>query len=759
MESLKRKLSTTRRPSTADHNLLPELNQYKQNNAALQTQISSLMAKLNESKKNEKALRATLQEVQKRCTEAESTTSEAQQLASSAEALQNTIDHLESRLEIANTEKLDAQEELFNMRALKSPFDASFPEFQVRGQNAHESVDTVFSTDTGPGCRRDSTATISRFVAHIQELEDDIRQKDACIVDLEGDSNLLRQMLEQVNHQCDEINLQLDIQSELLGKTKKTDAQIEQLRTAVLEREAVIGEKERSVRAVERQLEHHKLLLQAEIRKHATTSRYFTDENDPLPELTALATKKDIDRWIQKLNQRLRKAKPMTPVKAPMTEAEALFEDLRNEIDFYVREIIYYKLDIRGYKSDIKKLNKITAQLGSYGNRASDLESDTSSLRPAPTPSRARYLAATPEPKSSVHPSPALTGNITANMGSNRALTPPPSSTAGSTNNSPKQEPQRGTDVFEATASQVPILPRTPTKVTIVSAPHTTPIGHDMQHDIYTSFESTKQPQVSWHDDHSEMLALAMGNPEPLLHPYGSSVPLPIDDRRETQLGDFEVSTVRPVVPTSRFSQDLRSRSPSREPPESSHSRVGSASSNLSYGLQPQSLSSRTNRNLSASSSTGIPFVIAMGSPHNPAIAVAAKNKPVSRPHKSGSATSKPGLDGTMASTPLSSPTSVDEASSVPTAASPAPSSHKRKLSLSLRKQENESPTTPTHARNLSGGSIRTAIRWTKANSKDNKDPQVRKDSVQPLGSPIDSESGSDMTGGETRAIDFAAGN
>lgn len=128
MESLKRKLSTTRRPETASRNFLPELNQYKQNNVALQTQIGLLMAKLNESRKSEKALKATLQEVGQRCTEWESKASEAQQLASSAPALQNTIDYLENRLEIANTEKLDAQEELFNMRALRSPFDAQCPE-------------------------------------------------------------------------------------------------------------------------------------------------------------------------------------------------------------------------------------------------------------------------------------------------------------------------------------------------------------------------------------------------------------------------------------------------------------------------------------------------------------------------------------------------------------------------------------------------------------------------------------------------------
>jgi hypothetical protein len=44
MESLKRKLSTTRRPETVNRNFLPELNQYKQNTVALQYVDSSYIA-------------------------------------------------------------------------------------------------------------------------------------------------------------------------------------------------------------------------------------------------------------------------------------------------------------------------------------------------------------------------------------------------------------------------------------------------------------------------------------------------------------------------------------------------------------------------------------------------------------------------------------------------------------------------------------------------------------------------------------------
>ncbi|UPX19603.1 uncharacterized protein EKO05_0009861 [Ascochyta rabiei] len=762
MESLKRKLSTTRRPQTADRNLLPELNQYKQNNVALETQIGSLMAKLNESKKSEKALRTTLQHVEQKCAEAESKAREVQQLASSAEALQNTIDHLESRLEIANTEKLDAQEELFNMRALKSPFDAQFSGLQSPIQDAHVSMDTVFSADTQPDRQRDSAATLSTFVAHIEQLQDEVRQKDAYISDLKEDTTYLHQMLDHVNRQYDEINLQLEIQNKLLGKTKETDEQIEQLRAAIMKREAVIGDKEKSIRAIERQLEHHQLLLQAEIRKHATMSRHLGDESNPLPELTALATKKDIDRWIQKLNQRLQKAKSMSPAKEPATAVEAHVEDLRNEIDFYVREIVYYKLDIRGYKSDIKKLNKITAQLGSYGNRASDLESETSSLRPAPTPNRARFLSTTPELKSPGYSSPALIGSAQTIIGPACALTPPPSMATDSPSSSPILLAKDVLDDYEEAASRIPVVPHIPTQVTIVNVTHNTPsasaperqdtqrsMGNSTVH-MYASPRTPGGPAVSTHDEHSVMLAHAIGISDrtPLQkvnlshEPVVQSNQTPMTELTLPIISDIyrpnlerevsETSTVRPVVPISRFSSDLPLSSSSSNLHPSSHSPLGLGSSATNYTLQSQS-SLRPERGISTTSSNGIPFVIAMGSPHNPAIAVAAKNKPLARPHKS-STTSRIGVGGTMSSsTPFSSPTSIESFPSAPANSPMATTGHKRKSSLSFRKQENDRPTTPTHARSISGGSIRTAIRWTRAASRDKeneKEVQLRKDSI-----------------------------
>lgn len=249
--------------------------------------------------------------------------------------------------------------------------------------------------------------TLDTFITHIERLEDIIRQQDMHISGLEGDNEELRQRYIQLEQENNESSLQLDIQNELIRKTKQTDTHIEQLRAAIIDRESIIEEKEKSIRLVERQLEHHKLLLQAEIRKHAKMTLHAAVNDEPLPELSTLATKEEIDRWIDKLHQRLKKEKPLVERPVPSNALEAQVEDLRQEVDFYVREIIYYKLDIKGYKSDIRKLKRITAQLSTYGSRASDLESDTSSLRPAPTPGRMRFPSVS-EMSPSAPPVPVL---------------------------------------------------------------------------------------------------------------------------------------------------------------------------------------------------------------------------------------------------------------------------------------------------------------------------------------------------------------
>lgn len=334
------------------------------------------------------------------------------------------------------------------------------------------SMSTVFSSTSpiSPEKESQELSTLAAFVAHIEQLQDQVRRKDAEVQEVERSKEELQHKHDHIEQEQRALTLQMDIQNDLLKKTRRTDAHIEQLRTAIIDRETIINEKERSIRAVERQLEYHKLLLQAQIRRHATMTLHAVTNDNPLPELSKLATRADIDKWIERLKERLRKEKPLASVNRSTDLKEARIADLRQEIDFYVREIIYYKLDIRGYKSDIKKLKKITTQLSSFGSRTSDFESDTSSLRPAATPSHTPFSAATPELGTS--DSPALSDADYKSPSVNRPMTPPLSDLVCTS-----KAPYAAVDVTTAGQQvplhlnpQAPMTPQTPTRKTDVDA-------------------------------------------------------------------------------------------------------------------------------------------------------------------------------------------------------------------------------------------------------------------------------------------------
>ncbi|KAF2827319.1 hypothetical protein CC86DRAFT_348672 [Ophiobolus disseminans] len=807
MENLKRRLSSTRRPETASRNLLPELNQYKQNNVALQKQIESLMAKLNDSKKSERALKASLDETTQKFEDWRVKAEEADKAAKGAQALQNTIDHLENRLEIANVEKLDAQEELFNVQSRKSPFDISVPKLRL-STNAHLSMSTVFSSGspTSPENESQELSTLAAFIAHIERLQDQVRQKDAQISELEDVKEQLQHKHNQLEQDHNALNLQMDIQHDLLRKTRRTDKHIEQLRTAVMDRETIISEKERSIRAVERQLEHHKLLLQSEIRRHTTLTLHAAVENDPLPELDTLTARKDIDRWIENLHQRLKRERTANhgnePVDIDPNEAQLI--DLRQEIDFYVREIIYYKLDIRGYKSDIKKLKKITAQLSSYGSRTSDLESETSSLRPPVTPSRVRFPSATPELGVSDVPSPVLTAPTSKTI--ERPMTPPPSGptftpsrmlpaeeTASNSKQAPlpldfqlrdtPQTPTRRTDVnmtIEGDLLDPGVSPRSVVRLSperrklTPPSPDRTWTGGLLTNFPLSTAEAPRRRERSMSES-TVPLYKTISSPEcsprfggdsgaagqatnilaEATRHYSNQRSHPQSPRRSRN--NSNASSVLNAPPhMAKDMQTSIASSPSPIPPSTFRSRAGSTGSTTANTLV---CSSPPERKLSAASSSNIPFVIAMGSPHNPAlISPAASMAPTScsitryAPLKINSNVSRTGVGGTMSSsTPVTSPISPTDIpwldpparpmTTKPTSvASAAPA---RKLSLS-KKQEDQvpgPPRTPSHSRNVSGGSIRTAIRMPKAREKEKEAHKTRKDSIsmpRPLGSPFD---------------------
>jgi myosin heavy subunit len=322
------------------------------------------------------------------------------------------------------------------------------------------STSTIFSSGSpiSPEKESQELSTLATFVAHIERLQDQVRQKDAEVQDLEKSREELQQSHDQIEREQRALNLQMEIQNQLLKKTRRTDEYIEQLRAAILDREAIIGEKDKSLGALERQLEHHKLLLQAQIRRHAIMTLHATTSDNPLPELNKLIKREDIDRWIEQLQERLKKEKPMVMEHRTLDPIEARVAGLRQEIDFYVREIIYYKLDIRGYKGDIRKLKKVTAQLSSFASRTSDLDSDTSSLRPVATPT------ATPELNSS--DSRATSKPLYKADPISRPITPPPSEPV-----SASKSPYRGSDVKSAGKRvpshkdlQTPRTPQTPTR-------------------------------------------------------------------------------------------------------------------------------------------------------------------------------------------------------------------------------------------------------------------------------------------------------
>ncbi|KAH7095175.1 hypothetical protein FB567DRAFT_21922 [Paraphoma chrysanthemicola] len=848
MESLKRKLSTTRRPETTNRNLLPELNQYKQNNVALQKQIESLMAKLNEAKKNERATKVSADEAVRQCEEWREKAMTAEKTVKSAQALQNTIDHLENRLEIANIEKLDAQEQLFNVQSERTPFDFELPRLQVpRAANhdatkatgyKHMSMSTVFSSDSpvSPDGAQE-TSTLAAFVAHIERLQDQVRQKDATISELELGREQLLQRQDQLERDQKSLGLQMDIQNDLMRKTGQSDTHIHELRTAVIDRETIIDEKEKSVRLLKKQLEHHKLLLHAQIRRNATLTLHAATEQDALPDLSTLAKRKDIDKWVEELQVRLRKEKELSRSNVTSDSREATLIDLRDEIDFYVREIILYKLDIRGYKSDIKKLKRITAQMSSYGSRVSDLDSETSSLRPAATPNQAPFSPFTPELGSSDVPSPSLPDSIprTATTGA------PASATDSSRNprndildpsslrlmlqvDSQDRERSRLPDstVDDRVMQEAEKAHRDPLSHSMKALPATPPSPNSAQlsdmftnvprdflpsfqrhgrsmsesvisqyataksHDVFSGYEDSESVPMTKAGRSASISEMGRGRTTPERPPrprYGlfespsvkrteilrpSSPPradvvaeaLRHAPRQEVNIPDPLMSrhdsntpavlTAPPIM--ARYAQETTASSPSPMPLATHRSRAGSTGSSAAYNP----VEAPSERKLSATSASSIPFVIGMGSPHNPAIVSPIGIMPptscsITRNAPLKLNTSRAGVGGTMAScTPVTSPVSPTNTSMLeppakvsatkPTSVNPAALSRKFSLSRKHDEQTPASPRTPSHSRNVSGSSIRTAIRLPKGRDKERDAHKMRKDSIglpQPLGSPF----------------------
>ena len=295
-------------------------------------------------------------------------------------------------------------------------------------QDTHLSISTIFSNVSPVSAEVDSkeNSVVAAIVAHVERLQEQVREKNACIVELKEDCEQLRRQCDELRQQNHKLSLHSDIQDELLQKTTRTDTDVEKLQDAINDRETIISEKEKTIRAIGRQLEYHKLLLQAEIRRHAAVRLYTSSEDDPLPELTSLVRREDIDRWMSRLKERLARDRPGDDRAHLLDAPDAQVKSLQHEVDFYVREIILFKLDIKGYKSDIRKLRKIIEQTGSY-ERTCDNDSEVSSLRPvATTPIRSGFALSTPEVSGFSNSSPVIDTPSTATTKTKYPVTPSP---------------------------------------------------------------------------------------------------------------------------------------------------------------------------------------------------------------------------------------------------------------------------------------------------------------------------------------------
>ncbi|KAK7193201.1 hypothetical protein PSPO01_00995 [Paraphaeosphaeria sporulosa] len=851
MENLKKKLSMAKKPETGNGDAVRELNLYKQNNEALQKQVESLMKKLNHSEERGREQQRMLEETQKTCDEWQEKASKAEDLKKSTMALQNTIDHLEYRLELANVDKVDAEEQLLNIQSHRTPFDLKSPKVQVpdHRQSTRTSMSTVFANDSPISQDDQEPTTLSAFISHIERLQEQVRVKDMQITELDADNKQLRMKYNKLRNEHRELDLQSDIQDQLLKKAKQNEAHIEELRTAIIKREAMIGEKSKALQQTERQLSHHKLLLEAEIRRHANLTLLADAQGNPLPELTSLASKDDIDRWVERLQKQLNKDK--AEKFGRNAGNESTIEALRRENEFYVREIIYYKLDCRGYKSDIKKLKKIAAQMGGHDSRPDDVESpDPSVSKSAETPAPTQSLSVAPNLEASTSPSPVSTGPISLTIPLTQRMTPPPSELT------PAPSP---TDKIKRTIKRVPLpldinMPLTPRTPPMKAAnlanvadnidpgisPRSvarlsperrkpTPPSPDQEKfgELATNFPlntpaaptiharrsmSDSMIQFSLSSSQSsssskaEIGVIPIGTrersgsaPEP---PKGKSIPerppRPRFGLFDTDLSDGTPFRIQTPPRTNVLAEAMRNspdqarsnrqpgtgkvpapsgfvtiKSPLGEPKSDPSSPI--IESAVPAPLQFRSRESSTSssaiasppRRPSTASSSNIPFVIAMGSPHNPALMSPHPRVPpttcfITAKRNVVSPTLRTGLGGTMASTtPVTSPTSPTKPSNQPYFSSVLPSSrahymHTKPASAPPTRSTSLSssfaaPTaasrsrtmTSGHARNLSASSIRNAINLPARIDSIKWRGKSRKDDIghpTPLSSPFDTE-------------------
>ncbi|OCL04720.1 hypothetical protein AOQ84DRAFT_380290 [Glonium stellatum] len=462
MEQLKRRLSAAKKPDIGPVDVLRDRDRLRHTNQALERQVEALMKKLNQSRKAEKAL-------------------------------QNTVDNLEARLEIANVDKVDAMEEHHNLqmeirelrghrslsrepeRLSQQSVRPNVDQLNVKLKEAEAQVLLLEKQVQAAGGQVKAPSTIATFIGHIERLQEQVKEKETQINDLKRDNQLRRHDIDDHEHRCSELvqeNSRLQLQEELHAKL------LEQAKVA----DAEISELKSTVRRVQKELEYHVLLLQAEIRKQASMAILTERPDDQAAR--SLASKADVDRMIEGLQKRLKahmSADSETKLLEQSTDLESQIKLLKKENEFYVREIMYYKLDVRGYKKDIKELKRAI-------NRGQNVPSEANSPNPAQAPFR--YSAGTPI-RSRFHP--AITGGLGISASSSPTSVPmsasnsfqpstPATSAAPST---PHLSPSHNTQTGPGPQNRVVRAP-SPKPKTVLVTPQTPPrqYSHNPANDV-----------------------------------------------------------------------------------------------------------------------------------------------------------------------------------------------------------------------------------------------------------------------------------
>jgi hypothetical protein len=402
-------------------------------------------------------------------------TSDLKRALENVTKLRNSVDYLESRLEASNIARVDALEEIYNLQHDVSPFSRAQPSEKQLRIDLQDTTLKVFALEKqlkrhgipasdGPQPRNRSendvqtadpnqVKAISAFVSKIERLAE---EKEEVIKICERD---LAENTAAADQRADEAE-RLRAESQMLWQKECDHWENKHNRSAaeVKELKSKLDDAEIQVLRLRREMELFKTALEAEVRKHGSFKIWGDIDTDSL---LPNATREDVDRMIARLQKRLKAhmATHSTTTEKPLTDGELRIEQLSKEVEFYVKEIVYYKLDIKGYKKDIKKLSAALNVPSSASSPTISGHRDTTPAAPRQKfalMSPALAISATPSP-TSIPMSASSSLQSTGTLATSAVFSSPQASPARSTHTAINTNVNK-----KLPPSPIPVTPQTP---------------------------------------------------------------------------------------------------------------------------------------------------------------------------------------------------------------------------------------------------------------------------------------------------------